>query len=69
MAQHFSLKLQKLPHEAKIGGDDPPALLDKVEGLLQAYPAALDQVGKADCGGAGDASLAMDQHSPTTVFD
>lgn len=50
MAEHLRLKLQELPHEAKIGRDDSAALLDEIEGLLQRHPAALDQVGEADGG-------------------
>lgn len=68
MAEHLCLKLQELAHEAEVGGDDAPALLDKIKGLLQPHPAALDQVGKADCGRAGDASLTVHQHPPTAIL-
>lgn len=34
VTQHLSLKLQQLPHETEVGGDDSPALFNKVKGLI-----------------------------------
>lgn len=48
--QHLRLELQQLPHEAEVGGDDAPALLDKLEGLLQLDTLLHHQVCQADGG-------------------
>lgn len=58
--QDLRLKLQELPHEAEVGGDDAPPLLDELEGLLQLQQLLLHQVREADGGGTRDASLAVD---------
>lgn len=59
--QHLRLELQQLPHEAEVGGDDAAALLDEFEGLFQLDALLHHQVGQADGGRAGDASLAVDE--------
>ena len=48
--QHLGLELQKLTHEAEVGGDDAASLLHKLEGLLQLDPVGAHQVRKADSG-------------------
>lgn len=50
VTQHLGLKLQQLPHETEVGGDDSPTLLNKVKGLVQPYSVALNQVCQADGG-------------------
>lgn len=34
LTQNVGLKLQQLPHEGQVGGDDATALFHKVEGLI-----------------------------------
>lgn len=59
--QDLRLILQELAHEAEVGGDHTPPLLDVVEGVLQAELLGLHEVSHADGGRAGDPSLAVDQ--------
>lgn len=62
--QDLRFKLLQLAHEAEIGRDDVPALLDDVEGRLQPQPLRPHDVGHADCRGARDPRLAVDQDLP-----
>lgn len=48
--EHLRLELQQLPHEAEVGRDDAPALLDELESLLQPHALLHHQVGQADGG-------------------
>lgn len=48
--EHLRLELQQLAHEAEVGRDDAPALLDEFEGLLQPHSLLHHQVGQADGG-------------------
>lgn len=66
--QHLRLELQQLPHEAEVGRDDAPPLLDELEGLLQPHALLHHQVGQADGGGARDAGLAVHQHAPAALL-
>lgn len=66
--QHLGLELEQLSHEAEVGRDDAPALLDELKGLLQLHSLLHDQVGQADGGGAGDASLAVHKDPAMTCF-
>lgn len=50
VTQHLGLKLQQLPHETEVGGDDSPTLLNKVKGLVQPHSVALNQVCQTDGG-------------------
>ena len=68
VTEHLSLKLQQLPHETEVGGNDSPALLHKVKGLIQPHAATLYQVRQADGGGARDARLAVHQHATPAVL-
>lgn len=65
--QDLGLKLEELTHEAEVGGDDAAAPAHKLKGLVQTHALPLHQVGQANGGGAGDARLTVDQHSPTGV--
>lgn len=58
-SQNLGLELEELSHEAEVGGDDTPALLDKLKGFLQLHPLLHDQVGQADGRRSGNASLAV----------
>lgn len=62
--QDLRFKLLQLAHEAEIGRDDVPALLDDVEGRLQPQPLCPHDVGHADCWRARDPRLAVDQDLP-----
>lgn len=66
--QHLRLELQQLPHEAEVGRDDAPPLLDELKRLLQPHPLLHHQVGQADGGRARDARLAVHQHPPAAVL-
>lgn len=48
--EHLGFELQQLPHEAEVGRDDAPALLDELEGFLQPHAFLHHQVGQADGG-------------------
>lgn len=50
--QDLGLILQQLAHEAEVGRDDGPALLDDVEGLVQLQPLGPHDVSHADGRGA-----------------
>lgn len=59
--QDLRFILQELAHEAKVGRDHAPPLLDVFEGVLQAELPGLHEVSHADGGGTGDPSLTVDQ--------
>lgn len=59
--QDLRLVLQELAHEAEVGRDHTPPLLDVIEGILQAELLGLHEVSHADGGRTGDPSLAVDQ--------
>lgn len=61
--QDLGLKLQQLPHEAEVGGDDAATLLDELKGLVQLHAVGAHEVGQADGGRAGDASLTVNKNT------
>lgn len=65
--QDLGLKLEELTHEAEVGGDDTAALLDKLKGLVQLHAVGPHEVGKANGGRAGDASLTVDKHTASFI--
>lgn len=65
--QDLGLKLEELTHEAEIGGDDAAALLDKLKGLVQFHAVGAHEIGEANGGGAGDASLAVHKHTASFI--
>lgn len=67
--QDLRLILKKLSHEAKVGRDHAPPLLDVVEGLLQAELLGLHEVRHADGGGPGDPSLTVDEDLASFFLD
>lgn len=68
LTEHVSLKLQQLPHESQVRGDDVTPLLHKVEGLIQFDALRVHEVGQADGRWAGDTGLTMYQYPTTTLF-
>lgn len=71
--QDLRLILQELSHEAKVGRDHTPPLLDILEGLLQAELLGLHEVSHADGGRPGDPGFTVDQDLaslfPDTVWN
>lgn len=67
-AQHVCLELQQLAHEGQVGRDDLAPLLHKVKGFVQPDASGVHEVGQADGSGAGDACLAVHQHSAAALF-
>lgn len=59
--QDLRLILQELAHEAEVGRDHTPPLLDVIEGVLQVELLGLHEVSHADGGRAGDPSLTVDK--------
>lgn len=67
--QDLGLKLQQLAHEAKVGGDDASPLLHKFKGFVQLDSVSPHEVSEADGGRAGNASLAVDKYSSSSILD
>lgn len=71
--QDLRFILKQLSHEAKVGGDHTPSLLDVLKGLLQAELLGLHEVSHADGGRPGDPSFTVDQDLasffPDTVWN
>lgn len=65
--EELRLELQQLAHEAEVRGDDAATAPYELEGLVQAHPLPLHQVGQADGGGARDPRLAVDEDTPTGI--
>lgn len=59
--QGLRFKLQELAHEAKVGRDHTPPLLDVIKGILQAKLLGLHEVSHADGGRPRDPRLTVDQ--------
>lgn len=68
VTQNVGLKLQQLSHEGQVRRDDLASLLHEVESLVQSDAAGVDEVGQTDSGRARDASLAVHQHTTTTLL-
>lgn len=67
--QDLRLILQELAHEAEVGRDHTPPLLDVIEGVLQVELLGLHEVSHADGGRAGDPSLTVDKDLATLFPD
>lgn len=66
--QDVGLKLQQLPHEGQVGGDDLTPLLYKVKGLVQFDTLSVHQVGQTDGSRAGDTCLTVYQHPASALL-
>lgn len=58
-----ALERVQLPHEVEVGRDVRLARADQLEGVAQAQPVPLHEVGQGDGHGAGHARHAVDQHA------
>lgn len=67
-AEDLWLKLQELTHEAEVGRDDVPTLLDDVKSRVQPQLLRPHDVGHADCWRARDACFTVDQHLPPRLL-
>lgn len=65
--QDLRLKLEELSHEAEVGRDDAASLLDKLKGLVQLDAVGSHEIGKANGGRAGDASLTVYKHAASFI--
>lgn len=65
--QDLRLKLEELSHEAEVGWDDAASLLNKLKGLVQLDAVGSHEIGKANGGRAGDASLTVYKHTASFI--